>query len=95
MTNPERMTLFQSALVAIHNLEKAEPGYPPFVSIHNQILYLMALVSGQSVDRKNLAKINLGYIAMREVETQNEDVANLLYRVSAEVDQIRRELQAS
>jgi hypothetical protein len=32
---------------------------------------------------------------MREVETQNEDVANLLYRVSAEVDQIRRELQAS
>jgi hypothetical protein len=95
MTNPERMTLFQSALIAIHNMQKAEPGYPPFVSIHNQILYLMALVSGQPVDHQNLAKINLGYIAMREVETQNEDAANLFYRVSAEVDQLRKELHIS
>jgi hypothetical protein len=55
----------------------------------------MALVSGQPVDHQNLAKINLGYIAMREVETQNEDAANLFYRVSAEVDQLRKELHIS
>jgi len=37
------------------------------------------------VNREGLARINLGYITMREVEPRDDATADLLYLVSAEV----------
>lgn len=91
MTNAERLLLFQKAVQAIETLEAAYPSYPPFISIHNQLLYLIAVVSGQAVDVTGLAQINLGYITMREVESRDEGVATVLYSVSAEVDRMKKE----
>lgn len=93
MTNAERLALFQKALVAVERLESEYPSYPPFVSIHNQLLYLVRLVSGQAGGGAELAKINLGYIAMREVEPRDEAAATLLYSVAAEVDLMKKQRQ--
>jgi len=82
------------ALEKIGELEKKEPNYPPFVSVRNQILFLISYLSGHE-DGKKLAGINLGYIAMREIEPQDEDVANIIYSVSAEVEKMTAEYAKS
>ena len=85
MTTEERVRLFQQAILAIEKLERAYPGYPPFQSIHNQLLFLLDQLSGHGVNREGLARINLGYITMREVEPRDDATADLLCLVSAEV----------
>jgi hypothetical protein len=91
MTNAERLALFQKALVAVERLEAEYPSYPPFISIHNQLLYLIQVVSSPMGKPAELSQINLGYIAMREVESRDESTANLLYSVAAEVDQMKKQ----
>jgi hypothetical protein len=85
MTNEERISLFQRAILAIEKLEREYPSYPPFMSIHNQLLFLLDQASGSPFNREGLAKINLGYITMREVEARDDAAADLFYLVSAEV----------
>jgi hypothetical protein len=84
MTTEERVNLFQKAILAIEKLEREYRSYPPFESIHNQLLFLLDQASGQAVNREGLARINLGYITMREVEPKDGAAADLLYLVSAE-----------
>ncbi len=84
MTAEERISLFQRAILAIEKLEREYPSYPPFESIHNQLLFLFDQASGHAVNREGLARINLGYITMREVETRDDAAADLFYLVSAE-----------
>jgi hypothetical protein len=84
MTTEERVSLFQRAILSIEKLERKYPSYPPFESIHNQLLFLLGQASGQSVNRDGLAQINLGYITMREVEARDNAAADLFYLVSAE-----------
>lgn len=84
MTNQERAALFQQGIAAICRLEQIYPDYPPFVSIHNQLQFLAEQCGLPVLDRDRLAQINLGYITMREVETRDESIADLLYRCSAE-----------
>jgi hypothetical protein len=91
MTNQERILLFQKAVLAIEKLEREYPSYPPFISIHNQLLFLLDQASGKPVDREGLAHINLGYITMREVEARDEAAAELFYLVSAEAKNMIRE----
>jgi hypothetical protein len=91
MTNEERIRLFQQAILAIEKLEREYPSYPPFVSIHNQLLFLLDQASGQARDREGLARINVGYITMREVEARDDASADLFYLVSAEVKEMIRE----
>jgi hypothetical protein len=90
MMDQARIDLFQQALLAAVKLERDQPGYPPFISIHNQLLYLLDLETGRSADRTKLDQINIGYITMREVETKNEAIAELFYKVSAEVKRMQR-----
>lgn len=91
MTKPERFALLQRAVAAMTTLETKYPGYPPFVSIRNQLLYLMELTSGRNTDYTALDAINLGLIAMREVEPRDEATAELLYSVSSEINEIKHE----
>ena len=91
MTNAERVRLFQQAVLAIEKLERGYPSYPPFESIHNQLLFLLNQASGSSADRDGLARINLGVITVREVESVDDSAAELFYLVSAEAGQMLRE----
>ena len=86
MTQNERLQLFQRSLEGVYRLEVRNPGYPPLESIHNQLLYLIALESGQAVNPENLKKINIGVLTAREVERRSDETANLLYLVATEVD---------
>jgi hypothetical protein len=85
MTKQERIALFQRAKKEIATLEKRYPGYPPFESIQNQLQFLIDQCDVNTPDFVALAQINLGYLAMREVESRNDAIADLLYEVSAEV----------
>lgn len=84
MTNQERAALFEQGVTAISRLQQIYPDYPPFESIHNQLVFLLEQCSAAVPNRDALAQINLGYITMREVETRDNTIADLLYRCSAE-----------
>jgi hypothetical protein len=84
MTMEERILIFQQALQAMERLESNYPGFPPFLSIQNQLAFLLGQVTGQPKDRDKLESINLGYISMREVEQRDDAAADLLYLASAE-----------
>jgi len=89
MTNDERLKLFQMATTRMDSLLIQYPAYLPFVSIQNQLGYLISLVTGQNQKREGLAKINIGFITMREVEARDDKIADLLYSVSSEVDKMK------
>jgi Tsi6 len=87
MDTSEQLVLFKRALEKIKELELKEPQFPPFTSIHNQLVYLIDLVSGHA-DPKKLSEINLGYITMRELEPRDEKAADILYSASAEAQKL-------
>jgi hypothetical protein len=91
MTNEDRVRLFQLAVLAIEKLEREYPSYPPFESIHNQLLFLLNQASGQPADRDGLIRINLGVITVREVEPVDDSAAGLFYLVSAAAKEMLRE----
>lgn len=91
MTNPDRIRLFQQAVLAIEKLEREYPSYPPFESIHNQLLFLLDQASGQARDRDGLTRINLGEITVREVEPMDDAAADLFYLVASEANKMLKE----
>lgn len=91
MTNADRIRLFEQAILAIEKLERKYPSYPPFESIHNQLLFLHDLASGRTKDRDGLTRINLGEITVREVEPMDDAAADLFYSVAAEARKMLQE----
>ena len=65
------------------------PDEQPLKSVENQLLYLIDLEEGRRQDRNLLARINLGLIAVREIEDLDLPFAELLHKVSAQADQMR------
>lgn len=63
---------------------------PPFPSVRAQLGYLSDLVAGRATDKKRLKEIILGVQAAREIESLDEPLADLLYKISAEVDRMLR-----
>jgi hypothetical protein len=82
MTN--RLALFQEALEGCRRFAKTYP--TPWVthSMIAQIEYLIGLETGQSSDRSRLKGINIGILAIKEVEDSDRQLADLLCAVSAE-----------
>jgi hypothetical protein len=68
MNNQERLVLFRNALKGISELEISYPDYPPFVSIRNQLQYLIDIINDPKKSSEALFKIDLGLITAREVE---------------------------
>ncbi len=89
MNNAERIQLFQHATSEVTHLLQENPGFPPFVSIYNQLQFLIQLASGAPVDPAGLMHINIGQLTVREVEQRDDHTANVLYSVSGEVDKIK------
>jgi hypothetical protein len=87
MENNDQVKLFKQALEGIEKLEIKYPGYPPFVSIHNQLQYLIDMVNDKN-DGSQISKINMGLLIAREVETRDEALAEVLYSVNSELKQM-------
>ncbi|MFN7945844.1 MAG: immunity protein Tsi6 family protein [Blastocatellia bacterium] len=84
-----RIELFKKALVECQRLLQQYPDEQPLKSVENQLLYLIDLEEGRRHDQKLLARINLGLIAVREIEDLDLPFAELLHKVSAQADQMR------
>lgn len=60
------------------------PDLQPLISIKKQLEYLIKLNDGLS-DGSRLKYISLGLLAVREIENWDDDLADLLHEISAEV----------
>jgi hypothetical protein len=91
MTDSERLQLFRRALEAIARLEKSYPDFLPFLSIHAQLDFLLGQATGAPRDRAGLARINLGRLAVHEVEGRDDAAADLFHQVSGEARKMHAE----
>jgi hypothetical protein len=94
MTSSERIALFEQAIKVIKRLEEKIPSFPPFESIHNQLIFLLEQASGAAPDCSGLARINLGLITVREVEDRDDAAAEIFYEVSGEADKMLADAEA-
>lgn len=90
-----RSELFSEALhKSKEALEKA-PFMFPLESVIKQLEYLIDVESGRA-SKDKLETINIGQVAARDIDEFDEDLADILHEVSAEVqgliseDQLRR-----
>ena len=84
----DRLALFEKALVEVEKLQCTYPSVQTLNSIQNQIKYLRSLASGESNDRSRLGEIILGVQAAREIESLNQQLAELLYEVDEQAGQM-------
>lgn len=59
--------------------------YAPLRSVEAQLEYLHKIAIGEHDDRSLLPTIRVGLIAVRELEPDDMELANLLYEVQAQV----------
>ncbi len=70
------------ALQRCETLLAGRPDFPPLVSIRNQLIYLEQVCAG-TAGPERLAEIILGVLAVREIEGWDDELADLLHRISA------------
>lgn len=65
---------------------KAKLGTNPMLdSVIEQLTYLLSLADGTSTDESRLKNINIGLIAVREVEGADDALANMLHELAQDV----------
>jgi len=62
----------------------------PLESVIQQLIYLNKVVAG-AAGKDLLPTVNIGQIAAREFDEFDEELADLLHAVSAEVDKLDKE----
>ena len=82
------MALLQSALGKTKILKSKYPNSNPLQSVIEQLEYLIGIESGKNTDFSKLETINIGIIAVREVEDRDMALAKELYKVSDLVEKI-------
>lgn len=74
--------LLDTALARTRSLLTIRPGFRPLLSVERQLEYLIAVDTGQQApDRLN--EINLGLVAVREIEGWDDELADMLHQISA------------
>ncbi|MGI4791472.1 MAG: immunity protein Tsi6 family protein [Janthinobacterium lividum] len=87
-----RIEIFQQALDGCRKIGQQFPDNPLLKSAQIQMQYLIDLESGKRQDRERLSEINIGLIAVREIEGVDDDLANWIYeRVCPAVEEMKRE----
>src|SRR5579884_1614285 len=79
-----RLELFQQALADVELLAITQPTGRPSKSAIIQMRYLVELESGQRTDFERLADINIGLLAIRELQPADPTVEERLCEVDAE-----------
>jgi len=83
-----KLELFTTAFIECQKMILKYPDFPPLLSVCNQLQYLIELAEGKRHDSQLLETINLGLIAAREIEAIDVELADLLHKVNAELDQL-------
>lgn len=84
----DRIALFEAARAKTEALHIKYPEVKTIESIIRQIDYLIGLEAGLSADRSRLKGIVLGVQAAREIEPLDSDLAEMLYSVSEQSQQM-------
>lgn len=79
-----RIEIFELALQKTKAVLSKNPTMFPLESVVKQINYLIDVERG-AVGRDDLKTINIGQIAARDIDDFDEDLADILHTVSAEV----------
>ena len=83
-------TLFRDVQTRVAALAATLPGLVPFISIRRQLAYLLETRTVRMMEVGSL-KVNLGLIAVREVEPLDLATAEILYKVAGPVRAMRGE----
>jgi hypothetical protein len=78
------------AIIQVETLKEREPEVTQLQSILVQLRYLADYVAGRNRGER-LGEINIGLLAVREVEPRSEAVAELLHTISGQVRAVRGE----
>ncbi len=78
-----RIEIFDKALMELDKFIEKFPSNILVKSIRFQLKYLIELEEGKEKDRSRLSEINLGLIAVREIEGKDDDLAEILYEVNS------------
>jgi len=84
----EKLKLFELALNECQKLLVQYSGNVTLQSIEKQLEYLIGLESGTQTDRSRLRDIIIGVLTAREIESLDEDVAEVFYKVASEVSRM-------
>jgi hypothetical protein len=76
--------MIQTARTQVEGKLAERPDFRPLLSIKTQLDYLGAYLAG-AADGGRLKDINIGLVAAREIEGWDDDLANLLHQIAAEV----------
>lgn len=79
-----RLKLFEDGDKKCSELLAKYPDNIALTSISKQIKYLIALELGTSSDRSRLKEIIIGVLTAREVESLDEDSAEIFYKIAGE-----------
>ena len=60
----------------------------------SQLQFLLDLLEGSQRDNDKASKLSIGLIAAREIETLDEPFANILHKISGDVDSIVAECRS-
>jgi hypothetical protein len=88
-----RTQLFQDALARCENLIGKYPGDPSLLSIVIQLNYLIELDAGARNDFDRLKDIIIGVLAVREIEPLDASLAEILYKVDEEAEDMKSSIQ--
>lgn len=78
-------TYIQVAIDRTHARNSKIGTNPMLDSVIEQLNYLLSLANGTSSDDSRLKDINIGLIAVRELEGGDDALANMLYELEQEV----------
>jgi predicted nucleotidyltransferase len=88
-----RLELFRTALERTEELERRYPDDRAVEQCAIQFRYLIALELGERNDRRNLENVNIGVLAVREIEPLDPSLADMIYKAVEEVELMKNEHQ--
>jgi hypothetical protein len=80
----DRLHLFEQGLESCRDLLARYPDSRAVQSISKQIEYLISLEKGLVTDASRLGEITIGILTVREIESLDENAADLFHKISAE-----------
>jgi len=85
----KRIDLFEKALKASTQALNRAPYMFPLHSVIEQIRYLLDLETGKTADTSQLGAMTIGQITVRDIESFDSELADLLHEVSGEAQKMK------
>lgn len=86
-----RLDIFKTALAQTNSLRSRHPDDTAIQSIIKQLDYLVELEERKRNDRERLNDIIIGVLTVREIEPLDESVAETLYKVVEQVEEMKNQ----